>query len=60
MAKRGLYFELVRQQERRDIQEQVQAVEGVVAAKEQQSIAAATVSSGSGSRMNTAQGWKRS
>nr|XP_016923824.1 mitochondrial potassium channel ATP-binding subunit [Drosophila suzukii] len=56
MAKRGLYFELVRQQERRDIQEQVQAVEGVVAAKEQQSIAAATVSSGSGSRMNTAQG----
>jgi len=56
MAKRGLYFELVRQQERRDIQEQVQAVEGVVAAKEQQSIATATVSSGSGSRMNTAQG----
>lgn len=27
MAKRGLYYELVRQQERREIQDQVQAVE---------------------------------
>ncbi|KAH8420469.1 hypothetical protein KR009_010681, partial [Drosophila setifemur] len=34
MGKRGLYFELVRQQERRDIQEQVQAVEEEIAAKE--------------------------
>lgn len=32
MAKRGLYYELVRQQERREIQEQVQAVEEAEAA----------------------------
>ncbi|XP_017065191.1 mitochondrial potassium channel ATP-binding subunit [Drosophila eugracilis] len=62
MAKRGLYFDLVRQQERRDIQEQVQAVEEVVAAKVQQATvtapaAAATgVSSNSSGRTNTAQG----
>lgn len=42
MGKRGLYFELVRQQERRDIQEQVQAVEDVVAVKEQQATATET------------------
>ncbi|XP_068154904.1 mitochondrial potassium channel ATP-binding subunit [Drosophila tropicalis] len=33
MAKRGLYYELVRQQERRDIQENVQAVGEAAAAK---------------------------
>lgn len=60
MVKRGLYFELVRQQERRDILEKVEAVEEAVAAKEQQQSATAdaptTVDSSSSSRTSTAQG----
>ncbi|XP_017024317.1 mitochondrial potassium channel ATP-binding subunit [Drosophila kikkawai] len=62
MVKRGLYFELVRQQERREILEQVDAVEEAVAVKEQQQSAPgeapATVggSSSSSGRTNTAQG----